>query len=265
MKTMQKDFIVQKKGSAGMMFMLLAVLLMQLRSPVLGQTAFDPQAVTVMEKYIEATGGRSTFGKITNRVTTATIEIASQGIVLNATIYMARPNKAYTVIESDITGKMESGTDGEVVWEKSAMRGAIVKEGKERESMLGLNTFDRMVDYKKHFTSIQSFGKEKGDEGEVHKLAFYPVQGDSFTSWFDAESFLMKKMEMTMQTDMGAIPVVSTVEDYRDVNGILIPHQTTVQVMGQIRISRIEKIEQNVDLPDDLFKVPEDIRAIMEK
>ncbi len=232
---------------------------------VLSQTAFDSEAVSVIQKYIETTGGLANYETIQNRVITSRIEIAGSGIFLDVKVYQEKPNKSYTLVESDATGKMESGTDGDIVWEKSAMRGALIKEGEDRESFLSLNMFDRMIYWRKYFSRIQYEGKADVDEKRVHKLIFTPVMGDSFTAYFDDQSFLMNRMEITMNTDMGATPVVSYVDDYRDVGGVRIPYQTRIVLMGQERISRVIEIKHNVDLPADRFQIPEEIRALLKE
>jgi hypothetical protein len=82
-----------------------------------------PKAEQILDQYVEAIGGLAALEKINNRVTKATIEISGEGIKLSSTMYQARPDKSYTVIESPDTGKMESGSDGNVVWEMSAIAG----------------------------------------------------------------------------------------------------------------------------------------------
>ena len=68
-----------------------------------------PEAAVILDKYEEASGGTAAYDKVKNRVIKATMEIKGQGISLDMVIYQAKPRLSYTLIESEITGKIEKG------------------------------------------------------------------------------------------------------------------------------------------------------------
>jgi hypothetical protein len=200
-----------------------------------------PAADVVLDGYIEATGGKAAYGKVTNRVTKATLDLAAQGIKLDLTIYSARPNKNYTLIESDATGKMEKGTDGTTVWETSAMMGAQIKEGQEKTDFLREAMFDRMIMWRDVYKEAECVGVETVSDKPTYKVVLTPEDGNPQTCYFDQASKLLVKVDVTVETPMGAIPLETFLEDYREVGGVLLAHRTKI-----------------------VTDLPEEIRALME-
>jgi len=70
-------------------------------------------------------------------------------------------------------------------------------------------------------------------------------------------------MDTIIDSPMGAIPSVSWLSDYKEVDGILIAHTVSVDVMGQKREVVTQSVEHNVDLPENLFDLPEEIKEVM--
>ena len=225
-----------------------------------------PSAEEVIEDYIEATGGREAYAKIENIMTTGKFEMPSQGIVMNITSYSARPNLMYAVIESPQLGKMERGISREgVAWENSMMTGPSIKEGKEKQQMLDDALIDKMVRWKEVYSKAENMGIENVDGKECYKVVFTTKNGSTETLYFEKESGLLVKTERTIHSQMGEIQSAVSIKDYRETDGILTSYLTEVSLMGQTRKITIEKIETNIELPDTLFDLPEEIQSLMEK
>ena len=112
------------------------------------QAGDAPDAEKILARYVEATGGASAYDKVNNRVTKSTLEMPAQGISMEMTIYHSRPNSFYAVIESDLTGKIERGTNGEIAWERTVAMGPRILEGQEKVDLLRQATFDQLVRWK---------------------------------------------------------------------------------------------------------------------
>jgi hypothetical protein len=55
-------------------------------------------------------------------------------------------------------------------------------------------------------------------------------------------------------------------EEYEEINGVFFPHKEVMFLNGQ-RYSEIitEKIELNIEMPEGIFDIPEEVKAIMDK
>src|SRR5438270_2865659 len=85
-----------------------------------------PKAETILDKYIEVSGGKAAYQKIHSEISSGSMQIA--GMKATATIYRAEPDKNYTEIELTGIGKIQQGSDGKVAWSNSAMQGPHIKE-----------------------------------------------------------------------------------------------------------------------------------------
>ena len=104
-----------------------------------------PDGSTVMSRYIEASGGEAAFAAIKNRYSESTLEIAGQGIKLEIKTWAAKPNLLYFLMDSEMTGKVEKGCNGEVFWESSLMSGPVVHDGVQHVVGLRDSTFERFI------------------------------------------------------------------------------------------------------------------------
>jgi len=169
------------------------------------------------------------------------------------------------VIESDITGKMENGCDGETVWELSAMQGAQVKEGQEKIDMLHLSRFDASVYWREAYEKVETVSVEDVKGKPAYKVVLTPARAKPSAMYFDQESGLLVRTDMELENPMGNFPIETYSSDYREVDGILVSYTSEVHVMGQVRSITVESIEHNVDLPEDRFEPPDEILEILEK
>ncbi len=100
-------------------------------------TASLPKAEDVLDQYVAATGGKAAYLKLTNRVSTGTLEIAGANIKGKVTVTQAAPNKLTTTTDlGPPIGTTRQGTDGQVAWEISTIGGARILEGDEKDLAL---------------------------------------------------------------------------------------------------------------------------------
>ncbi|HUU98929.1 MAG TPA: hypothetical protein VM487_24625 [Phycisphaerae bacterium] len=224
-----------------------------------------PKGGAILDKYVEVTGGKAAYEKLTNRVTQATFEMVGQGLKFSMTIYAARPDKMYAVMESEAFGKIEKGTDGEVVWEMNVMTGPQIKEGEERALVLRGAAFDAVPQWRKLYKQVECVGVEAIDGKPCYKIVLTPKEGQPETRYYGKESNLLVKTELTLMLPAGTIPFESYASDYKRVDGILIPHKARVVVMGSERVMTVEGTKHNVEMPKDRFKLPEDIQALVDQ
>lgn len=233
-----------------------------------------PKGEEVLNKYIAATGGQKAYDKIKNRVTKSTIDMKGQGMKIALTVYAAKPNFTYTVTEIPGMGKMESGVSGDVVWDNSLMTGPVVKEGEERSQGFALAAFDRMAYWKEAYKAAKCVGMETVNDKPCYKVALTLKDFEKkeekdkksvHTAFFDKESGLLVRFDMEAKTAMGAMSMQSFMSDYKETDGILIARKVVIKMMGMERIATVDSVEQNVEMPEDRFKLPEEVQALVDK
>jgi hypothetical protein len=224
-----------------------------------------PKAETLLDKYIEATGGKAVYEKNRNQMMTGTMDFAGMGMKGTVIGYRAAPDKAYAEINLGGVGKIQEGSNGTVAWSLSAIQGPHVKAGEEKVSALQLARYDAEVHWRDVYKSVQTAGVETVDGKECYKVVLTPKEGSPSTRFYDKESGLMIKMVMTLKSPMGEVTVEALAADYRKEGDVLVPHRMTQKTMGQEFTMTIDSVKYNVDIPKDRFDLPPEIQALVNK
>jgi len=228
-------------------------------------TAKLPKAETVLDQYVEATGGKAAYEKVKNRVATGTLDISGANIKGKLTITQAEPGKLLNETDLGQAGKSTQGTDGEVVWETSTFTGERILEGEEKATFLKQATFNSEIHWKDRYEKVECTGVEDVEGKPAYKLTLTPKEGKPVVEYYDVDSHLMVKQTVTSKTPMGEIKVDVYPGQYKKVDGILIPFQAKQKVLGQEIVMTIEEIKHNVDLPKDTFAPPKAVMDALKK
>src|ERR1700704_1401586 len=90
-----------------------------------------PSAESILDRYIQVTGGKQAYEKRTSEIAHGTVDFPALGIKGTMTRYAAQPDKYYYTVDIAAIGKMETGVNGSIAWENSAILGPRVKSGVE--------------------------------------------------------------------------------------------------------------------------------------
>lgn len=225
-----------------------------------------PAAEQLLENYITVTGGRAAYEKLNNRVSTGSLEMPAAGIKASMKIVQAAPNKARVSMDIPGVGKVEQGCDGETVWENNVITGVRILEGAERETMLRQLKFNAELDWKSLYESAETVGIEDINGSPSYKVKLVTANDKSVMhNYYDKDTGLLTRIDMISKTQMGDLPVNIMISEYKEFDGIKMP-MLAVQKLGAMEQSiRTESVEHNVDLPEDAFALPPEIKELKEK
>jgi len=233
----------------------LIILLTGLTSGVLlSQTAQD-----VLEKMIDAQGGREALEKIKDTTTHATIEMMQMGMTGTVTMYQKEPNKIR--METEMMGMMMTQAfDGQTAWMDNPQTG-VQKVSEEiaaefKREALGN---DSLLHPEKYGITYEYKGKAKEDDKDCHLLELTYEDGHKATMFLDASTYLLYKMKTTGLNQAGAeVDVENILSDYKKVGEIMVSFSILVKQGGEegVRIT-VTEVEYNTGLEDSLFEMPE--------
>lgn len=228
-------------------------------------TAADelPKAETIIDKSIEATGGKAAYQKIHSEIDTGSMSI--NGLTGKLTTYKAEPDKVLTEIEFQGLGKILQGSNGKVAWSNSAMQGPHVMEGEEKETTMLMARFDGDVNWRAIYPKADTVGVESVDGKDCYKVVLTPKAGKPMTRFYDKDSGLLLKTVMTTKNAMGEVTVESQLGDYRKEGDILRPHKISNKAAGQQFSITVDKVELNPEIPASRFDLPDEIQALLNK
>lgn len=228
--------------------------------PSAGVHADEPKtADEVIAKHIEAMGGRKNLDAIkTIRVTGKMI--VQGGIELAMVVEHKKPDKVrIEIMLQGMTGIR--AFDGKSGWFIDPFSGRTDPEKMPPDDVKAIKDqadFEGpLVDYKKKGHQVEFMGKDEEDGSETYKLKVTQKDGTTEYHYLDAQAFLTVKIKGKRTIQGTEIEYEAAPGDYKKVGGIMVPHAVTVGVgpMGGTTIT-FDKVEMNIDLPDDRFVMP---------
>lgn len=223
-----------------------------------------PTADEVLEKSLEASGGREAYEKVTSQVTKATLEIVGAGMTADITGYNDGKNSRQ-VINIPGMGEMQEGCNGEIAWTMDAMMGPRLLKGAERAFAVRTASLRAPLEIDKHYKEKKCEGVEKVGDKDCYKLAMTPKEGKVEYWFIDKATHLAVRTKVTIQSAMGEIESVIDMSDYREVGGLKIPFTVNIQQgMQQLKVVT-SKVEHNVEVPAEKTALPAEIKALVDK
>lgn len=223
-----------------------------------------PKAESLMDKYIEVTGGKAAHEKVKSYIMAGTFEMAAQGLSAKMTIWRA-DGKSLAQIDIPNMGVIEEGYDGTVAWSKNPMQGPRIKEGAEKDMAVFGAEVNPDLNWRNLYTSVKTAGAEEVKGAACYRVELTTKQGQKMERWFDQKSGLLVKTRMTMSSPQGEIPLEILLSDYRPVEGVSTPHKALQSVMGQEMTLAFDSIKVNQPIDAAKFALPDDIKALAAK
>jgi len=210
----------------------------------------------VLERFIEATGGRKAYEKLTSRVIKGTLEVAAQGIKGTIEIYSKAPDKHWEVGVIEGIGEFTRAYDGQIGWSQDPINGLRELSGVELAILKRSATFNGELKWRQLYPKVELVGKEKINEKEVYVVRLTPTEGQPVTSYYDTASFLVVRTDMVQEGPQGNVPIESYVSDYREVNGIKIPFEIKQSIPIGTLLIKLTEVKHNLPIDDARFRKP---------
>jgi hypothetical protein len=228
-----------------------------------GQEALPP-AGEIIDRYIEAVGGRDALMAYASSRVTGTFAMPAAGIQGALVVEWADPDLTITRVEIPGLGVILSGWDGHVGWSEDPTLGPRLLDGMElaatRESASRLAAL----------RDPSAFDvRETVELTELNAQACYRVllvwkSGRETFDCYHVETGLLVASAGRQETPMGEIETLTLMEDYQEFGGILSPSRIRQQMLGQEQVMTMDAVEYDVVDPS-AFVPPETIRVLVEQ
>ena len=180
------------------------------------QTAALPPAQTIIDRHIEAVGGRAAIKSHNSVNIKGSVSIPANGMTGTLEVFAARPNK--TLIKTTLAGigEVMEGFDGTVAWSISPMTGPMLATGEELAQKARDADFDGALGIATKYDAIKTLEKTTFGGRPVYKIALTRKGGGGDDiEFYDVETGLKAGGIMERTNPMGTISVTSTVTDTR--------------------------------------------------
>jgi len=223
----------------------------------------------VLANYYEAIGGLDAWQSVQSMKMTGTRSMGRGGDIPFTQI-VKRPGKVR--VEFTMQGMTAvRAYDGETAWTSMPFRGSGEPQVMERAGTLveDADIDGPLVGYEESGHQVELVGLEETDATPAYKLKLTMSDGQEVFYYLDAEYFVPI---MITRTGMGGMPgrgrgaggapaeIQIIVSDYKEVDGLMIPHSIQTRRVGSERPPQsvtIDTIELNVAVDDAIFTLPE--------
>lgn len=220
-----------------------------------------PKGEEVMDRFVKETGGVDAYKKVKSIVLSGQL-ILPMDMKGSMKVFVVRPAKMLSEVEIPNMGLMRSGSDGETVWSDNPMQGPRLLEGEEKEMTLEGSRISDEANWRDRYTKVETKALADVKGKPAYKVELTDKAGKKRFAFYDKESGLLVKQMMSVQSQMGDMEMEIFVSDYKKVGDILMPHKSTTTVMGNEMSTIFDKIEVNVDVPEDKFALPAEVKEL---
>src|ERR1700690_432149 len=214
-----------------------------------------PSADQILDHYLQATGGRDAWKKLTSRVSKGTIEVPSLNLSGTLEVQEKAPNQVLSVFE--IGGAtFREAFDGKVGWSDDPQNGLQEKTGDALAETQRDADFAHPVDIRMLYKKFAVLSLETVNDHTTYLLEATPEGGTSDKMYFDTQSGLLIRVKSQTHTPDGLTPIQIDLSDYREVDGIKLPFAIHQSNPAQDFTITIAEVHHNVDLDSARFAKP---------
>jgi hypothetical protein len=225
-----------------------------------------PNAEEIIERHIFESGGPEFYEMLRTQKVTGTLTLLARNLEGRMETWAAGGGRYYQSTDIPGLGKQEEGSDGVIAWDRSPSIGPRVKPRKSANT-LGV-TLDAagMLEWRVLIDHVLTEAPERIDDRDCYRVRLVPRDGSpDILRWYDRESGLLYRSALAVKTDMGALPLVMTFEEYRSLDDVRWPSRVRVTASGQDTLFSADEVKLNEPVDDRVFEVPPEIRDLAQK
>ncbi len=208
-------------------------------------------AQQVIEKYINAIGGKENISKIKDK--TSILRGSVSGIDVTTVIYQKLPDKIRQEINAgavDQVIKYDGKKAVMIVGENSRNLSGSTLEALKYEAML-----DFILKLNQLKIDLTLSGIEKVNKKDAYKVELKFSSGEVWKQFFDVETGLKVKATKTISTPQGSFAQTTYYGDYKALGGVKYPYTIKQTVGPQSLEFKVSSMKVNTGLKDDKFKI----------
>lgn len=215
-----------------------------------------PTVESIMERHIEAIGGRERLSVLPSRLMTGRLSIPVAGLKGTVAMIQAPKARSLTAMTIDGLGSEVVGSDGERVWSLSATSGNRFLDGDELVQRRHELTFMPELHWESLYPTREVKGEAKVGEHRCWEVVMTSPAGHAYTWFFDQATWLIVGIDTVQVSQMGKIAAKQRYFDFRDVDGVKVPFRITVAAMGMEQVIELDVVVHAPELPAETFAPP---------
>jgi outer membrane lipoprotein-sorting protein len=224
---------------------------------LMASQGFGQKAADILEKMIEASGGRKLLSSIKDTTMTGTLDIVMVGMSGSLNMYLKEPNMMR--MDMEIMGMvMTQAYDGEVAWWINPQTGATEEMPSDQVDDFMRQAYgnDILLNPDKHGITYTLKESENIEGKDYFVLEQKFPDGFTITMYLDSKTYLPYKTVSTVN-QMGVEAEAETfLSDWRKVDGTMVSFSVKILYDGEEAMSMtFTEVKYNTGIEDSFFKM----------
>jgi hypothetical protein len=203
-----------------------------LSTGAVGRVQQGDRAEAILARYVEAVGGKPNIQRIHNRVTQSSMSLG-MGITAKLETVQQLPDRFVERGRASgwgWVGDFSRGFDGEIAWSREPDHGLRRIEGTLLQQFTLNYRLDRDARLDEFYPTRETLPDVAINAGPQHVLKLSTTFGTTEIWYFDSASGLLTRTEVIEDrgSKEGAVKITTTMEDYRDVDGVRLPFRKVI-------------------------------------
>ena len=163
-----------------------------------------------------------------------------------------------SIKEQSVDMKTIQGCNGTFCYSYDPMMGLRFIDGQEKEMVISQNSW---TDWRDLYTKSELLGNEEIDNQKTYKIKLISESGMEVINFYDVESYLLIRSDVTTKTAAGKFTTLSTFSNYSIFeNGIVMAKKVETSVNDRTLITILDNVEFNVEISEEKFIIPEQLK-----
>lgn len=220
-----------------------------------------PEATQLVQRYVEAVGGREALLAPRSTRIRGTFEMPAAGLTGELEMVLAKPNRIASKVNIPGVGEILTGYDGQTGWSLNPMMGARLLSGAELDAVREQG--DPLVSVRDPSTYQSMTTVEQTTMGgqACYKVRVVSKSGRESFDCYAVDNGLLVASVSTQDSPMGSVSVTSLLSEYKQFGNVRMATRMTQEAMGQQHTMTITSVEFDV-VDDAAFSLPAEIRAL---
>ncbi len=214
-----------------------------------------PDGALLLENAVKAAGGHGSLAQIKSFYKEGRVSLTGQNIGGDVRSWW-KDGDFYTENVIVGVGQAEGGKLGDAVWTRDPINGLRRIDGVEAEQALWNGTLSLAADWPRFFKTVRTVAERSKNGRKIYDVELTSEAGTKLTLSLDAESGLQVGQSFRQASPMGDMPVKVELEDFREVNGVMVPFREVMDASLATIVQEFTKIEVNVEVDTSKFAMP---------
>jgi hypothetical protein len=221
-----------------------------------------PSGREVVDRYVEAIGGKAAVTKHKTTRVEGTFSVPAQGLNGTLEVLSAAPDRFLLRVTLPGVGQIANGFDGTVGWLVDPMMGPMLLQGAALAEMKADADYYGALHDDGTYRSLETVERTVFEGTPVYKVRVERRSGGEDFEFYDIASGLLAGSTGKRTLPMGTFDVTTVLSDYKDFGGLRLATRSRQRMMGIEQVMTIGSVEfDTVDATT--FALPPSIKALV--